>query len=79
MRRIPRQRGSPPTPIPLPLPPHTRPLRQPLAPNVRVPRQRKQRRTERFREILRVLIPNASDFLRGAQALVAALGFTAKR
>lgn len=73
MSRIPRQSHRPPSPIPL----HSRPLRQPLAPQHRIPRQRKKSRTERLGEQLRVLVPHASDLRGGAQALVAA--FTTNR
>ena len=69
MRRIPRQRDPPPSTLPL----DTRPLRQPLAPQLLIPRQRKKRRAKRFRKLIRIQIPNLSDFLRRGQPLCAAL------
>ena len=69
MRRIPRQRDRPPTLLPL----DARPLCQPLAPQRRIRGQREECRAQRLRELLRVLCPDASDFRRGAQALVIAL------
>lgn len=75
MSRIPRQSHPPPSPVPL----HRRPLRQPLAPQHRIPRQRQESRTERLREQLRVLVPDASDLRRGAQALVAAFATDRQR
>ena len=70
MRRIPRQSHRPPAaPIPL----HSRPLRQPLAPKLLISRQRKQRRAERLSVVLCKVIPGASDIRRSFQTLVANL------
>ena len=70
MRRIPHQsHRSPAAPIPL----DSRPLRQPLAPKLRITRQRQQRRAERLSVVLRKVIPGLSDIRRRVQALVAKL------
>ena len=70
MSRIPRQsHRSPATLIPL----DSRPLSKPLAPKLRIDRQRKQRRAKRLSMDLSKAIPRAPDFLRRIQAVVANL------
>ena len=66
MRRIPRQSHRPPTAL---IPLNSRPLAQPLAPNFRIRRQRKERRPQRLSVVLREAIPGAPDLRRRVQAL----------